>query len=46
MAAIVVRDTIDRAGAVLTIPARAWRTLLSEVRADAQSLRPVAHTTR
>ncbi len=28
---VVVRDSIDRAGAVLTIPARAWRTLLAKV---------------
>jgi Domain of unknown function (DUF397) len=30
---VVVRDTTDRAGAVLAIPARAWRTLLAEIRA-------------
>ena len=30
---VVVRDTTNRAGAVLTIPASAWRVLLAEVRA-------------
>ena len=29
---VVVRDTTDRAGAVLAVPAGAWRTLLAEVR--------------
>jgi hypothetical protein len=29
---VVVRDTTDRAGAVLAVPARAWRALLAEVR--------------
>jgi hypothetical protein len=30
---VLVRDTTDRAGgAVLTIPATAWRTLLAEIR--------------
>jgi hypothetical protein len=27
-----VRDTTDRAGAVLAVPAAAWRALLAEVR--------------
>ncbi|HEX3963081.1 MAG TPA: DUF397 domain-containing protein [Trebonia sp.] len=31
---IAVRDTTDRAGAVLALPAGAWRTLLAEVRAS------------
>jgi hypothetical protein len=31
-AGLLVRDTTNRAGAVLTIPASAWRTLLAEVR--------------
>lgn len=31
---VVVRDTTDRAGAVLAVPARAWRALLAEVRAS------------
>jgi hypothetical protein len=43
---VVVRDTTDRAAAVLTIPVGAWRALLADVRADAQSLRPATHTTR
>ena len=30
---VLVRDTTDRAGAVLTIPATAWRALLAEIRA-------------
>jgi hypothetical protein len=30
---VLVRDTTDRAGAVLAIPAAAWRTLLAEIRA-------------
>jgi hypothetical protein len=30
---VLVRDTTNRAGAVLTIPAPAWRTLLAEIRA-------------
>jgi hypothetical protein len=29
---VLVRDTTDRAGAVLTIPATAWRGLLTEIR--------------
>jgi hypothetical protein len=29
---VLVRDTTNRAGAVLTIHAAAWRTLLAEVR--------------
>jgi hypothetical protein len=29
---VLVRDTTDRAGAVLAIPAAAWRALLTEVR--------------
>jgi hypothetical protein len=29
---VLIRDTTDRAGAVLAIPARAWRTLLAELR--------------
>jgi hypothetical protein len=30
---VLVRDTTNRAGAVLTIPAPVWRTLLAKVRA-------------
>jgi hypothetical protein len=30
---VLVRDTTNRAGAMLIIPASAWRTLLAEVRA-------------
>jgi hypothetical protein len=30
---VQVRDTTNRAGTVLTIPAAAWRTLLAEIRA-------------
>jgi hypothetical protein len=30
----VVRDTTDRAGAVLAVSAGAWRSLLAEVRAS------------
>jgi hypothetical protein len=30
---VLVRDTTNRAGAALTIPAAAWRTLLAEIRA-------------
>ena len=33
-AGVVVRDTTDRAGAVLAVPAGAWRSLLAEVRAS------------
>ncbi|MGH3408051.1 MAG: DUF397 domain-containing protein [Streptosporangiaceae bacterium] len=33
-AGVVVRDTTDRAGAVLTVSAGAWRALLAEVRAS------------
>jgi hypothetical protein len=33
VADVLVRDTTNRSGAVLTIPAPAWRTLLSEIRA-------------
>jgi hypothetical protein len=29
---VLVRDTTDRAGAVLTIPASAWRALLAGIR--------------
>jgi hypothetical protein len=29
---VLVRDTTDRAGATLTIPAPAWRALLAEIR--------------
>lgn len=29
---VLVRDTTDRAGAVLAVPAAAWRALLAEVR--------------
>ena len=29
---VLVRDTTNRAGAALTIPASAWRSLLAEVR--------------
>jgi hypothetical protein len=32
--AVLVRDTTDRSGATLTIPAPAWRALLAEVRAS------------
>lgn len=31
---IVVRDTTNRAGAVLSFPAETWRALLAEVRAS------------
>ena len=31
---VVVRDTANRAGAVLALPAGAWRALLREVRAS------------
>ena len=31
---VVVRDTTDRAGAVLAVSAGAWRALLAEVRAS------------
>jgi hypothetical protein len=31
---VVVRDTTDRAGSVLTFPAGAWRTLLAQVLAS------------
>ena len=31
-AGVQVRDTANRAGAVLAIPAAAWRTLLAEIR--------------
>ena len=31
--AILIRDTTDRAGAVLAISPTAWRTLLAEIRA-------------
>ena len=30
---VLVRDTTNRTGAVLTIPAAAWRTLLTNLRA-------------
>jgi hypothetical protein len=30
---VLVRDTTDRAGAVLTVPAPAWRALLAGIRA-------------
>jgi hypothetical protein len=30
---VLIRDTTDRAGAVLTVPAAAWRALLAGVRA-------------
>lgn len=30
---VLVRDTTNRAGAVLAIPAAAWRALLAEIRA-------------
>jgi hypothetical protein len=29
---VVIRDTTDRAGAVLTIPAGAWHSLLAKIR--------------
>jgi hypothetical protein len=32
-AGVLARDITNRAGAILTIPAPAWRTLLAEVRA-------------
>jgi hypothetical protein len=31
---VLVRDTADRAGAVLAVPTGAWRLLLAEVRAS------------
>jgi hypothetical protein len=31
-ASVFVRDTTERAGAVLTVPASAWRTLVAEIR--------------
>jgi hypothetical protein len=34
---VLVRDTTDRAGAALTIPAGAWRTLLGRIRAQYSS---------
>jgi hypothetical protein len=33
-AAVLVRDTTDRSGPTLVVPASAWRTLLAEVRAS------------
>ncbi len=33
VAGVLVRDTTSRAGAILAIPATAWRTLLAEIRA-------------
>ena len=33
VAGVLVRDTTDRAGAVLSVSASAWRALLAEVRA-------------
>jgi hypothetical protein len=33
MTAVLVRDTTNRSGPTLTIPASAWRTLLAKVRA-------------
>jgi hypothetical protein len=33
VAGVLIRDTTNRAGATLTIPAAAWRTLLAEFRA-------------
>ena len=33
-AGIVVRDTANRSGVVLALPAGAWRSLLAEVRAS------------
>ena len=33
-AGVVVRDTTNRAGAVLTVPAGAWQALLTQVRAS------------
>jgi hypothetical protein len=32
VAGVLVRDTTNRAGAVLTIPAGAWLALLAEIR--------------
>jgi hypothetical protein len=32
--AVLVRDTANREGAVLAVPAAAWRALLAEVRAS------------
>jgi hypothetical protein len=32
--AILVRDTTNRSGATLTVPAEAWRALVAEVRAS------------
>ena len=33
-AAVLVRDTTNRSGVTLTVPAPAWRALLAEVRAS------------
>jgi hypothetical protein len=33
VACVLVRDTTDRPGAVLTIPGPAWRTFLADLRA-------------
>jgi hypothetical protein len=33
VAGVLIRDTTNRAGAVLTVPAGAWRALLADVRA-------------
>jgi hypothetical protein len=36
---VLVRDTTDRAGAVLAVPTGEWRSLLAEVRASQPSRR-------
>jgi len=32
--AVLIRDTTNRSGATLTVPAQAWRVLLTKVRAS------------
>ena len=32
VAGVLVRDTTNRTGAVLSVPATAWRTLLAQIR--------------
>src|SRR3954453_222064 len=39
--AVVVRDTTDRAGAMLAFPASAWRDLLAEVRQGIEPFGPL-----
>ena len=43
-ASVVVRDTTNRAGAVLTIPATAWRTLLADLAVSVPSFQPRCST--